>query len=178
MPRATDAELVVRLATEVVVAYIAKNEIERSAVPDFISAVRRALSADLQQTGEVEIPIPLQVSSQPQASALAAVEALVGGAKASPAAGVTLVAPVPAVPVHESVAEDYIVSLEDGKHFRSLRRHLMAKYGMTPDDYRRKWDLPDDYPMVAPSYANDRSAIAKRIGLGRPQAKGRVKAKR
>ena len=63
----------------------------------------------------------------------------------------------PAVPVRKSVTPDYIISLEDGRKFRTLSRHLMAKYGMTPEQYRRKWGLPDDYPMVAPNYAVERS---------------------
>ncbi|MFN3764595.1 MAG: MucR family transcriptional regulator [Aliihoeflea sp.] len=75
----------------------------------------------------------------------------------------------PAVPVRKSVTPDYIISLEDGRKFRTLSRHLMAKYGMTPEQYRRKWGLPDDYPMVAPNYAVERSKIAKSMGLGRPE---------
>ena len=73
----------------------------------------------------------------------------------------------PAVPVKKSVTPDYIISLEDGRKFRTLSRHLMARYGMTPEQYRRKWGLPDDYPMVAPNYAVERSKIAKSMGLGR-----------
>ena len=72
----------------------------------------------------------------------------------------------PAVPVSKSVTDEYIVCLEDGKRFKSLKRHLTAKYGMTPDEYRRKWNLPADYPMVAPSYSRTRSKLAKRSGLG------------
>lgn len=84
----------------------------------------------------------------------------------------------PAVDIEESVTPEYIVSLEDGQKFRSLRRHLMAKYGMTPDDYRQKWNLPADYPMVAPNYAQSRSQIAKRIGLGRREPPAAVKPAR
>ncbi|MCO6390413.1 MucR family transcriptional regulator [Aliihoeflea aestuarii] len=76
----------------------------------------------------------------------------------------------PAVPVKKSVTPDYIISLEDGRKFRTLSRHLMARYGLTPEQYRRKWGLPDDYPMVAPNYAVERSKIAKSMGLGRPDA--------
>jgi predicted transcriptional regulator len=72
-----------------------------------------------------------------------------------------------AVPIKKSVTPDYIISLEDGKRFKSLKRHLMTSYGMTPDEYRAKWNLPSDYPMVAPNYAATRSALAKTIGLGR-----------
>lgn len=73
----------------------------------------------------------------------------------------------PAVPIKKSVTPDYIISLEDGRKFRTLSRHLMARYGLTPEQYRRKWGLPDDYPMVAPNYAVERSKIAKSMGLGR-----------
>jgi len=84
----------------------------------------------------------------------------------------------PAVPIRRSITPDYIISLEDGKKFKSLKRHLMAHYGMTPEDYRRKWGLPPDYPMVAPNYSAKRSQLAKGITLGRgagrqPSAKAR-----
>ena len=87
----------------------------------------------------------------------------------------------PAVNPKKSVFPDYIVCLEDGKKFKSLKRHLMTHYGMTPDEYRAKWNLPADYPMVAPSYAAARSELAKKMGLGRkagskPAPKGRRKA--
>lgn len=72
----------------------------------------------------------------------------------------------PAIPVKKSVTDDYIICLEDGKKFKSLKRHLRAKYDMTPDEYREKWGLPFDYPMVAPSYARKRSQLAKKMGLG------------
>lgn len=75
--------------------------------------------------------------------------------------------PVPAVPIKKSVTQDYIVSLEDGKKFKSMKRPLMARYGMTPEEYRAKWGLPDDYPMVAPGYSQARSEMAKHLGLGR-----------
>ena len=73
----------------------------------------------------------------------------------------------PAVPVRQSATPDYIVCLEDGKKFKSLKRHLGVHYGLTPDEYRAKWGLPRDYPMVAPNYAAARSALAKTMGLGR-----------
>jgi len=73
----------------------------------------------------------------------------------------------PAVPVKKSVTPDFIISLEDGKKFKSLKRHLATQYGMTPTEYRAKWKLPADYPMVAPNYAATRSALAKELGLGK-----------
>lgn len=72
----------------------------------------------------------------------------------------------PAVPVRSSIKPDYIICLEDGKKLKMLKRHLMTRYGMTPDDYRAKWGLPADYPMVAPNYAEQRRTLAKSIGLG------------
>jgi predicted transcriptional regulator len=75
--------------------------------------------------------------------------------------------PRPAVPVRKSITPDYIVCLEDGRKLKMLKRHLRTTYNMTVDDYRQKWGLPIDYPMVAPNYAKQRSAFAKRIGLGR-----------
>jgi len=72
----------------------------------------------------------------------------------------------PAVSVKKSVTPDYIVCLEDGKKFKSLKRHLRTQYSMTPEQYRDKWDLPTDYPMVAPNYAHARSQLAKQMGLG------------
>lgn len=72
----------------------------------------------------------------------------------------------PAVSIRASVKPDYIVCLDDGKKLKMLKRHLMTHYGMTPDDYRAKWGLPADYPMVAPNYAEQRRTLAKQIGLG------------
>ena len=77
----------------------------------------------------------------------------------------------PAVPIKKSITRDFIVCLEDGKTFRSLRRHLMSSYEMTPEAYREKWKLPKDYPMVAPGYAAVRSQLAKAIGLGNASKK-------
>ena len=76
----------------------------------------------------------------------------------------------PAVPIKKSVTNEYIVCLENGKKFKSLKRHLMAHHGLTPDEYRKRWGLSPDYPMVAPAYAERRSKLAKDIGLGRKGA--------
>lgn len=87
--------------------------------------------------------------------------------------------PKPAVPVSESVQHDFIVCLEDGKRLRMLKRYLMAQYKMTPQDYRSKWGLSPDYPMVAPAVAEQRRESARAIGLGRPaRAKGARRARR
>ncbi len=80
----------------------------------------------------------------------------------------------PAVPVGKSVQDDYIVCLEDGKRLKMLKRYLRSKFNMTPEEYRRKWGLPADYPMVAPAYANRRSEFAKQIGLGKGVRRARA----
>ena len=79
--------------------------------------------------------------------------------------------PKPAVNPKKSVTDDYIICLEDGKKFKSLKRHLRTQYNMTPEQYREKWGLPADYPMVAPNYAVARSQLAKKMGLGQQQRK-------
>jgi len=85
----------------------------------------------------------------------------------------------PAVPVKQSVTPDYIVCLEDGKRLKMLKRHLRTSYNLSPEEYRKKWGLLDDYPMVAPKYAAQRSELAKKIGLGKGatgRRRGRKKA--
>jgi len=79
----------------------------------------------------------------------------------------------PAVPVKKSVMPDYIICLEDGKKFKSLKRHLRTHYNMTPEEYREKWDLGADYPMVAPNYAAARSELAKKMGLGQQRKRSK-----
>ncbi|WP_369060904.1 MucR family transcriptional regulator [Caulobacter sp. 73W] len=83
----------------------------------------------------------------------------------------------PAVPLKRSITPDHLVCLEDGRKFKSLKRHLRTKYNMSPEEYRAKWNLPKDYPMVAPNYAKARSDLAKQMGLGqggrKPARKGR-----
>lgn len=84
-----------------------------------------------------------------------------------PASMVVEVAAKPAVPIRKSITPEFIICLEDGKKLKMLKRYLRSTYGMTPEEYRAKWGLPSDYPMVAPNYAKQRSAFAKKIGLGR-----------
>ena len=79
----------------------------------------------------------------------------------------------PAVSVKKSITPDYLICLEDGRKFKSLKRHLRTKYSLSPEDYRAKWNLPSDYPMVAPNYARARSALAKQMGLGQGGRKSR-----
>jgi predicted transcriptional regulator len=85
-------------------------------------------------------------------------------------AGKTAEAPVPAVPIKKSIGTDFLICLEDGKKLKMLKRYLASRYNMTLEDYRRRWGLPKDYPMVAPAYSAQRSALAREIGLGRRPA--------
>jgi len=84
--------------------------------------------------------------------------------------------PRPAVPIKKSIFPDFIVCLEDGKKLKMLKRHLKTAYNMSPEDYRERWELAPDYPMVAPNYAKHRSALAKKIGLGRKPGTGKKKS--
>ncbi|MGY4410586.1 putative transcriptional regulator [Bradyrhizobium sp. LB7.1] len=101
----------------------------------------------------------------------------VHGALVRVSSGRTETAPLepakPAVSLKKSIAPDYLVCLEDGKRFKSLKRHLRTQYNMTPEQYREKWGLPADYPMVAPNYAVARSQLAKQMGLGQQQQRKR-----
>lgn len=121
----------VRMAADIVSAFVSANATDAKDLPDLIRTVHAALAA---VSGS---PAPLQGS-----------------------------APEPAVAVKRSITADFLICLEDGKKFKSLKRHLRTRYGMTPEDYRAKWNLPHDYPMVAPNYAKERSTLAKRMGLG------------
>jgi predicted transcriptional regulator len=105
---------------------------------------------------------------------------LIAGVHGALAGATQVVAPepepqAPAVSIRKSITPDHIICLEDGKPFKSMKRHLFNKYGLTPEDYRAKWGLPKDYPMVAPNYAAARSEMAKSMGLGQG---GRKPAKR
>lgn len=89
----------------------------------------------------------------------------------SPAAAPVEEKPIPAISIKKSITPEYLICLEDGKKFKSLKRHLRTAYDMTPEQYRQKWGLPNDYPMVAPAYAEARSNLAKKMGLGQQRRK-------
>jgi predicted transcriptional regulator len=90
--------------------------------------------------------------------------------------GAAAEAPKPAIAIKKSITPDYIICLEDGKKFKSLKRHLRTQYNLTPEQYREKWGLAPDYPMVAPNYAKARSDLAKEMGLGQQRRKRRARA--
>lgn len=122
----------IKLATEIVAAFVQHNAINRDDLPKFISTVYASLRVlNEEQDGQVEQDL------------------------------------TPAVPLKKSIRPDHIVCLEDGKKFKSLKRHLATEHGLTPGQYREKWKLPTDYPMVAPAYSQARSSLARRTGLGK-----------
>ena len=121
----------IELTADIVSAYVAKNAVPPTQIPDLIAQVHTALQRAHEVPAEAESP-PSQ----------------------------------PAVTVRKSITPDFLVCLEDGRQFRSMRRHLSTSHGMTPDQYRAKWGLSQDYPMVAPNYAAARSKLAQSMGLG------------
>ena len=123
---------ILKLASDIVAAYVSNNSIAVSEVPAMIKSVHATL-----------------------------------GGLAGSGAGEAATAQKPVVPVKRSVTPDYIICLEDGKKLKMLKRYLRSNYSLSPEEYRAKWGLPADYPMVAPNYAAQRSEFAKRIGLGR-----------
>ena len=133
---ATDADEIMKSACRIISAYVSKNPISASEVPEMIKTIYGTLSA-LGAGGHGETPPNNQK---------------------------------PAVPIRKSITPDYIICLEDGKKLKMLKRYLRTRFKMTPEEYRAKWNLPVDYPIVAPNYAAKRSEFAKKIGLGRRQA--------
>lgn len=130
--RENETEGTLRLATDIVAAYVRHNRISATELPDMIKTVHEALDDLLEDKDE-----PKSADQKP------------------------------AVPIRRSITPEYLICLEDGKRLKMLKRYLRSTYNMTPEEYRAKWGLPPDYPMVAPNYAAQRSAFAKRIGLGR-----------
>ncbi len=134
---------ILRMAVDIVSAYVSNNSVSTTQVPEVINTVFNSLSS-LHGRGANGTGEP----------------------------------PKPMISIRRSVTPDYIVCLEDGKKLKMLKRHLRAAYGMSPDEYRAKWNLPADYPMVAPNYAQQRSAFAKKIGLGRKKGQKVPRRKR
>lgn len=126
------ANEVLRMAAEIVSAYVSNNELATAQIPDLIQSVYRSLNG----LGNFHV----------------------SGGEFNQS---------PATSIRKSITPDYLICLEDGKKLKMLKRHLRTVYNMTPQDYRTKWNLPPDYPMVAPNYAIQRSEFAKSIGLGR-----------
>jgi predicted transcriptional regulator len=136
-------EETLRLATDIVAAYVSHNQVPASEIPNMIRSVHGTLGT-LKNGAEAAAKPPQK----------------------------------PAVPVRKSVTPDHIVCLEDGKKLKMLKRYLRTNYNMSPEEYRAKWGLPADYPMVAPNYAKQRSEFAKKIGLGKAAKKTAKRGRR
>lgn len=139
MAHAADKSELLALTAEIVAAHVSNNRLEAGDLPALIRQVYGTLAA-IDGGGSDGAGNALSRASQ---------------------------RPAPAVSPKKSVAPDYIICLEDGKKLKMLKRHLMSHYGLTPEQYRERWNLPADYPMVAPNYALHRQALAKKIGLGK-----------
>jgi predicted transcriptional regulator len=134
------------------------------ATPDFVELATEVVAAYVANNPLPRSDLPALIQA-----VHSAVESLGKGSEvAQPQAETKL----PAVPIRKSITPDYLVCLEDGKRFKSLRRHLRL-HGLTPEQYREKWGLSSDYPMVAPNYSTQRSALAKKIGLGQTKRRAR-----
>jgi predicted transcriptional regulator len=131
-----------------------------------------SLTADIVSAYVSKNPLPQATLPELIGQIHQSLKVLATGEKIEPAVQL-----VPAVPIKKSVTPDYIISLEDGRKFKSMKRYLGLR-GMTPAEYREKWGLPASYPIVAPNYAAQRSELAKKLGLGRKAAPEPVKAKR
>jgi len=132
---------------------------DRSSAEDLLGFTAEIVSALVSNNPVSASDLPRLITEVHQT--LAALDAT--GAAPAPTAP-----PEPAVPVKKSITPDYLICLEDGKKLKMLKRHLHSSFGLTPEAYRAKWDLPSDYPMVAPNYAKRRSQLARQFGLGRP----------
>jgi predicted transcriptional regulator len=126
------------LVAEIIAAYVTNNKIDADLLPDLINQVHQSFLT----LNETTHTAPAEMRRGEES------------------------APHPAVPVAQSITEDYLVCLEDGRKMKMLKRHLRTAYSMTPDQYRSRWGLAPDYPMVAPNYAKKRSRLAKQLGLG------------
>jgi predicted transcriptional regulator len=143
MTQATDK---LALVADIASSYLRRNSTSVEQIPNVIASITRAMD---QAARELEGGAPVE---------------------GEPAGASAEAKPTPAVPIKKSVQRDYIVCLEDGVKARTLKRHLQSAHGLSPQQYREKWGLPRDYPMVAPTYSEHRSEMAKRLGLGRKPA--------
>jgi predicted transcriptional regulator len=164
---------VIRTAGDVLVAYLSNNTVAPADLAGLVKGVRQALQPDAGPQDIVASPSS-ENRSAPKTEPASRTEVVEVALGAHPVVARTL--PTPEA-IAASVQPNYLVSFEDGGQYRSLRRHLMAKHGLTPDQYRARWGLPADYPMVAPSYAAERSEVAKRIGLGRSRSSKKADGK-
>ena len=147
------------ILTKIALAYMDRNTLQPEQVPPLLEGILKVLvrvpDAGIDRAAAPVLTAPNEAAPQ------------------EPAEPTPSSPPQPAVPIEQSITPDHIVCLEDGRKLKMLKRYLRARYGMTPDVYRAKWNLPADYPMTAPNYAAKRSEFAKQIGLGKPVKKKR-----
>lgn len=141
--------------TAVVTAFVSRNPASATELPNLIQNVMRAFTG-VPARQPIEIQEPALAQSEP-----------VDEAPVEEEEEETVIQIRPAVPIDQSVHDDYIICLEDGKKFKSLKRHLRTKYNLSPEEYKEKWGLPHDYPMTAPAYSEQRAELARKMGLGR-----------
>jgi predicted transcriptional regulator len=147
MTEIEQSKALLALTAEIVSAHVKNNQVGTGDLPALIEQVFVAL----RDAGRVAAPVQVAARAEPER-------------------------PAPVVSPKKSVFPDYIICLEDGRKLKTLKRHLRSTYNMTPEQYREKWDLAADYPMVAPNYAEHRSVLAKQLGLGRKPAKAKADA--
>ncbi|TSD87886.1 MucR family transcriptional regulator [Mycobacterium sp. KBS0706] len=151
----TLSDEILKFTKEIIVAHVSHNAVDSESLPDLIRNVHLSLI----EARDAAIQRDPAAAAEPATNAQES-----GGTHEDPVAASP--DPVPAVPVSESVTPDHIICLEDGRPFKMMKRWLRATYGMTPEQYRARWNLPADYPMVAPNYARSKSVYAKAQGLG------------
>jgi predicted transcriptional regulator len=159
---------ILRFTKEIIVAHVSHNVVDSDTLPALIRSVHQSLV----EARDALLPLDMArgAAGDPPTAAAGPDRPGIDGEAAT--------RPVPAVPISESVTPDHIICLEDGRPFKMMKRWLRATYGMTPEQYRAKWDLPPDYPMVAPSYAQSKSVYAKSQGLGTKDVRHRGEKRR
>lgn len=171
-----DAVSLARLSAmkDIVMAHLATTTVETDRLAQLVREVyasvlhpEPAAGPSVAPVRNDPAPLPVAESAEETSEHAAAPTPAVGTSSAAPADTAPTSGLVPAVPIRASVFPDYIVCLEDGKKLKSLKRHLSSAFGMTIQDYKAKWDLPDEYPTVAPNYAEMRRDVARKSGLGR-----------
>jgi predicted transcriptional regulator len=166
MARPSETEIL-RFTKEIVVAHVSRNTLDSESLLDLIRNVYTTLSGTQGSApAEGEVDHAGLNGEDPTDAATALSQADGDGAALDGHAAQAAAPRVPAVPIEESVTPDYIVCLEDGRRFKTMKRWLRATYGLTPEQYRERWNLPPDYPLTAPNYTKAKSADAKRQGLG------------
>jgi predicted transcriptional regulator len=156
---------ILKFTKEIIVAHVSHNAVDSESLPNLIRSVHLSL-IEARSASVPKDPVA-DTDPDPASPEDRKAETPVSAEAATPR-------PAPAVPVADSVTPDYIICLEDGRPFKMMKRWLRATYGMTPEQYRTKWNLPSDYPMVAPNYARSKSVYAKAQGLGTEKLRQRA----